>query len=522
MAQLNPEEIKNLWLHKNIKRNIPNNTGHSGFGLNNPNYAINMYDWLKDALDLLGIGYPATITNSFVRIEQMGDYVEATSPTDTLYLLPGSNISLDYDTGASSITINSTGAANSFGYISVDGQDDVVADQPDDQLVLEGIEGIAITTDAANDKVTFALSIAPALYSFKTIYPSLGDPVIAETAEAAYQLYGTGLTTTTGDNTTKTITIDTPIQNIFNTISVAGQDDVVADSGTDILTLVAGTNMTITTDETTDTITFTSAGGADTNIYNSDGNLTGNRTLGFNGYNLDFEYDSAGDLDVAFHTDIFSAGIGLTANNDRANLSISSIGTGVLDIGREGTGWISRIQMLSPSGNDPNIGIEVANSTYSTSILQDLTSLNLSANDGVNGMQMQLISDGDGQAAFSWATGLGVQAVIGIDTTLNGIFWTKVPLYNATHEVGMVLSATSAGSSQAPASPTFPIRWVDLRFGADSSSVLNVGDNTVGRYVTDGAGSAQRLVSVLVSIPFTGGMSETIELAVRDETGTSL
>ena len=50
-------------------------------------------------------------------------------------------------------------------------------------------------------------------------------------------------------------------QNLFSTISVAGQSDVVADATTDTLTLVAGSNMTITTNATSDTITFTSSGG---------------------------------------------------------------------------------------------------------------------------------------------------------------------------------------------------------------------------------------------------------------------
>jgi len=45
--------------------------------------------------------------------------------------------------------------------------------------------------------------------------------------------------------------------NIFNTIAVAGQSNVVADSVTDTLTLVAGAGMTITTNAGTDTITFT-------------------------------------------------------------------------------------------------------------------------------------------------------------------------------------------------------------------------------------------------------------------------
>ena len=45
-------------------------------------------------------------------------------------------------------------------------------------------------------------------------------------------------------------------QNVFSTISVAGQSNVVADATTDTLTIAAGTGMTITTTAGTDTITF--------------------------------------------------------------------------------------------------------------------------------------------------------------------------------------------------------------------------------------------------------------------------
>ena len=45
----------------------------------------------------------------------------------------------------------------------------------------------------------------------------------------------------------------------FKTISVSGQDDVVADADDDTLTLAAGSNVTITTTAGTDTITFASA-----------------------------------------------------------------------------------------------------------------------------------------------------------------------------------------------------------------------------------------------------------------------
>tara|TARA_B100001113_G_scaffold117602_1_gene96063 strand:- start:491 stop:3664 length:3174 start_codon:yes stop_codon:yes gene_type:complete len=50
-------------------------------------------------------------------------------------------------------------------------------------------------------------------------------------------------------------------QNLFQTIAVSGQSNVVADSTTDTLTLVAGSNMTITTNAGSDTITFASSGG---------------------------------------------------------------------------------------------------------------------------------------------------------------------------------------------------------------------------------------------------------------------
>ena len=52
--------------------------------------------------------------------------------------------------------------------------------------------------------------------------------------------------------------------NIFQTIVVSGQSDVVADSSNDTLTLAAGSNVTITTNAGTDTITIASTGGSGT------------------------------------------------------------------------------------------------------------------------------------------------------------------------------------------------------------------------------------------------------------------
>jgi hypothetical protein len=65
--------------------------------------------------------------------------------------------------------------------------------------------------------------------------------------------FATGGGTASGTNTGD--------QNLFSTIAVAGQSNVVADSISDTLTLVAGSNIVLTTNATNDEITIASTGG---------------------------------------------------------------------------------------------------------------------------------------------------------------------------------------------------------------------------------------------------------------------
>ena len=69
-------------------------------------------------------------------------------------------------------------------------------------------------------------------------------------------------------------------QNIFSTIAVSGQSNVVADSTSDTLTLVAGSNITITTNATNDEITIASAGGANLPTVTTLTNTTNTLTVG--------------------------------------------------------------------------------------------------------------------------------------------------------------------------------------------------------------------------------------------------
>lgn len=165
---------------------------------------------------------PASATdNALARFDgTTGKLIQNGSATldDSGHFATNGNITATGTVGGSNLSGTNTGDQNTFGTISVSGQSNVVADTASDTLTLVAGANIAITTDAGGDSVTFAVTGMP-----------------------------TG--TNTGD------------QNLFSTIAVSGQTNVVADSTSDTLTLVAGTNVTITTDPSTDSITISASGG---------------------------------------------------------------------------------------------------------------------------------------------------------------------------------------------------------------------------------------------------------------------
>jgi hypothetical protein len=84
------------------------------------------------------------------------------------------------------------------------------------------------------------------------------SPATLAEGELAYsEVSGTLFIGTSGDNIAA-IGGTGALGTSFNTISVSGQNDVVADTSSDTLTLIAGTNVTIATNATTDTITISS------------------------------------------------------------------------------------------------------------------------------------------------------------------------------------------------------------------------------------------------------------------------
>lgn len=116
------------------------------------------------------------------------------------------------------------------------------------------------------------------------------------TARASLNFVGNGVAATDDSGNDATIvTVTQP--SVFSTIVVAGQNDVVADSSTDTLTLVAGANVTLTTDDVTDTITINSSSSG--HIIQDEGTpLTARSNLNFVGGGVVATDDAGNDATV--------------------------------------------------------------------------------------------------------------------------------------------------------------------------------------------------------------------------------
>ena len=125
---------------------------------------------------------------------------------------------------------------------------------------------------AGNQNTTGNAATATALATARTIHGvSFDGTANIDLTEVIQDTVGAMVTGNTESNITVTyedsdgtldfnVTGGGSVGEAFKTISVSGQDDVVADAAADTLTLVAGSNMTITTSASGDSITFASSG----------------------------------------------------------------------------------------------------------------------------------------------------------------------------------------------------------------------------------------------------------------------
>ena len=210
-------------------------------------------------------------TDVFKTVSVSGeDDVVASGSEDTLEFVAGTNVTITTDAAAQTLTINSTasGGGNqtpttAFGTVSVQGQNDVVADNGSitgDTLTVVAGTGIAIATDDSADSITITNS-AQATTAFTSIAVSGGSTITADSATDTLTFVGGSNVTITPDSTSDTLTIaaSSVTQDTYKNIAVSGQNSLTADQPGDTVTLVEGTGITITTNSTNDTVTFAAA-----------------------------------------------------------------------------------------------------------------------------------------------------------------------------------------------------------------------------------------------------------------------
>lgn len=214
---------------------------------------------------------PTTVFNSIIVSGQSN--ILADSQSDSLTLVAGAGISLTTDPLTDSITITNTETDSNTTYsISAETATGGVnirllgSDLTTDDIKLAAGSNVTITRTDANT-ITFASTASggTASNSFETISVSGQSDVVAESGTDTLTLAaGAGITITT-DAGTDTITI-TNSNNSFSTISVSGQSDVVADQSQDTLTLAAGTGISLTTSAGSDSITISNTSPAISNF----------------------------------------------------------------------------------------------------------------------------------------------------------------------------------------------------------------------------------------------------------------
>ena len=92
--------------------------------------------------------------------------------------------------------------------------------------------------------------------NFDEIYSILGTGETIGTVTSVEAGEGIGVSNNSG---TVTITNTSPNRGSFRIVAVSGQENIVADSLADTLTLVAGSNISLSTNSTTDTLTISAA-----------------------------------------------------------------------------------------------------------------------------------------------------------------------------------------------------------------------------------------------------------------------
>jgi len=315
---------------------------------------------------------------------------------------------------------------------------------------------------------------------------------------------GTSSGTNTGD------------QNLFSTIAVSGQSNVVADSTSDTLTLVAGSNITLTTNATTDTITIASTAGGGTidgsgaanklAIWSDSDTLTSDTNL-----HWDTTNDRLGILNSS-PSSTFQVGSsnGLAYDNASNQLQVYG-GSGKGQMYLTANSANPEILLLGDSTNGffPSIDFRPLGSTSTGGLVQSN-----SANGG-------LAFVGRGGANYYTSNGNFVSAEIRA-----GSGSQTANILTITNSSASVLSAFTAngslvlGGSSASARLHSIATTEQLRLGHDTSNYASATVGSTGTVTLDAVGSGAKFVfSDAVEVPdsaYASGWNGSVAVPTRN------
>ena len=245
-----------------------------------------------------------TITNTSPNVDQNifytfvagGQNIQPDSTSDSLHFLTGNGISIGGNPTNDSITITNTAPnvdQNLFGSIAVAGQTSITPNSTNTALEFVPGSGVSLTLNNTNKTITVNNTLPNVDQNiFSTVAVSGQTDILASSINDTLTVQqGSGIEVTTSGNTlTITNTAQGAVQNAFSSVAVAGQNTISAANSTDTFNVAAGTNITVTTDSVTNTLTINSTasgggtpGGSNTQVqFNDGGAFGGDTTFTFN------------------------------------------------------------------------------------------------------------------------------------------------------------------------------------------------------------------------------------------------
>jgi hypothetical protein len=299
-------------------------------------------------------GGTLTIANTGVlSINGTTNEIDVSASTGSITISLPSTISADISGTAASATYATTaGTANTVAANSVALGTDTTGNYVATASAGTGISISGSGTESAAITITNT-DTGSSQNIFKNFVVSGSNTVVADNNDDTITFVGSngvGIVSNSGTDTIEIYNSDRgSAQEIFKTISVSGQSDIVADSNSDTLTVAGGTGITLTTNATTDTLTITNAGV--TSITGTSNEIEVSASAGAVTVGLPDNVTVAGNLTV-------SGALTVSGSATYVNTEIIQLADNTIILNSNATGTASQDAGIEVErGDDPNVSV---------------------------------------------------------------------------------------------------------------------------------------------------------------------